>query len=109
MLSGYFGDPNGKRDWIETALKHTAGRRRDAALLLGWLLLAFGGVLAIVQAKPSASYLGDHYLLGFALALGAAFCYALVVLLNLLVAIMGDTWQRVKESADEEWKFLMVC
>lgn len=46
----------------------------------GWLLLAFGGVLAIVQAKPSASYLGDHYLLGFALALGAAFCYALVVL-----------------------------
>ena len=31
-----------------------------------------------------------------------------MVLLNLLIAIMGDTWQRVKDSADEEWKFLLV-
>ena len=31
-----------------------------------------------------------------------------MVLINLLVAIMGDTWQLVKESADEEWKFLLV-
>ena len=31
-----------------------------------------------------------------------------VVLLNLLIAIMGDTWQRVKDTADEEWKFLLV-
>lgn len=36
------------------------------------------------------------------------FLLSQVVLLNLLVAIMGDTWQRVKESADEEWKFLLV-
>ena len=31
-----------------------------------------------------------------------------MVLLNLLIAIMGDTWQSVKESADEKWKFLLV-
>ena len=36
------------------------------------------------------------------------FLLSQVVLLNLLVAIMGDTWQRVKESADEEWKYLLV-
>ena len=36
------------------------------------------------------------------------FLLSQVVLLNLLVAIMGDTWQRVKDSADEEWKFLLV-
>ncbi|MCY1182658.1 DNA-binding transcriptional regulator NtrC [compost metagenome] len=28
--------PSFERIMIETALKHTAGRRRDAALLLGW-------------------------------------------------------------------------
>ena len=28
--------PAFERIMIETALKHTAGRRRDAALLLGW-------------------------------------------------------------------------
>ena len=36
------------------------------------------------------------------------FMLSQVVLLNLLIAIMGDTWQRVKDSADEEWKFLLV-
>ena len=29
--------PAFERIMIETALKHTAGRRRDAALLLGWV------------------------------------------------------------------------
>ena len=31
-----------------------------------------------------------------------------VVLLNLLVAIMGETWEKIKENADDEWKLLMV-
>ena len=30
------------------------------------------------------------------------------LLLNLLVAIMGDTWQDVKDQADVEWKFVTV-
>ena len=36
------------------------------------------------------------------------FMVSQVVLVNLLVAIMGDTWSSVKESADVEWRFLFV-
>jgi len=42
------------------------------------------------------------------LAMWLYFLISQVVLLNLLVAIMGDTWQRVKDSADVEWKYLLV-
>lgn len=48
---------------------------------LGWLMLAFGGMLLIVQARPEAGYLGRDYLSGILLALGAAFCYALAAIL----------------------------
>lgn len=44
---------------------------------IGWLALAFAGMLLIVQAKPGASYTGTDYLSGILLALGAAFFYAL--------------------------------
>ena len=37
------------------------------------------------------------------------FLVAQVVLLNLLIAMMSDTWSSVKEHADEEWKFLSVA
>ncbi|MES2610503.1 MAG: DMT family transporter [Pseudomonadota bacterium] len=43
---------------------------------LGWLALAFGGMLLIVQARPGASYAGSNYALGIAMALGAAFFWA---------------------------------
>jgi len=36
------------------------------------------------------------------------FMLSQVVLVNLLVAIMGDTYQAVKDKADEEWKHLMM-
>jgi drug/metabolite transporter (DMT)-like permease len=44
---------------------------------LGWLALAFGGMVLIVQAKPGAVVAGGDYATGIALALGAAFFYAL--------------------------------
>lgn len=44
---------------------------------IGWLALAFAGMLLIIQAKPGASYIGTDYLSGILLALGAAFFYAL--------------------------------
>ncbi|KRD18393.1 multidrug DMT transporter permease [Acidovorax sp. Root267] len=44
---------------------------------LGWLALAFGGMLLIVQARPGASQGGTHYALGIAMALGAAFFWAI--------------------------------
>ena len=47
---------------------------------LGWLLLAFCGMLLIVQTQPTAGARHGNYLLGIALALGAAFCYALAAL-----------------------------
>ncbi len=43
---------------------------------LGWLALAFGGMLLIVQARPVASDAGSNYALGIAMALGAAFFWA---------------------------------
>jgi drug/metabolite transporter (DMT)-like permease len=47
------------------------------ATKLLWLGLCFGGALLIVQARPSADYVGAGYLVGIAMAFGAAFCYAL--------------------------------
>lgn len=44
---------------------------------LAWLALAFGGMVLIVQAKPGGGMGGDGYAAGVALALGAAFFYAL--------------------------------
>jgi drug/metabolite transporter (DMT)-like permease len=50
---------------------------RITAAKIGWLLVAFAGVLAIVVFKPSAAYLtGDDYLLGIGMALLAAFGWA---------------------------------
>ncbi|MEE1920458.1 DMT family transporter [Pseudomonas sp. 148P] len=60
-----------------------------AALFLGekitvpklfWLGVSFAGMLAIVSAHGSQGESGDAYLLGIALALGAAFLYALAAL-----------------------------
>jgi len=46
---------------------------------MGWLALAFAGMLLLVLAKPQTSGQGD-YLQGIALALGAAFFYALAAM-----------------------------
>lgn len=43
---------------------------------IGWLATAFVGMLLIVQAKPGAGAPGSHYALGIAMALGAAFFWA---------------------------------
>ncbi len=45
-----------------------------------WLGTAFIGMLLIVQAKPSAGYLGSEHLVGILMALGAAFFYALAAI-----------------------------
>ena len=63
-----------------------------------------------MRMRPLSLMLWVYFLLSQVHATGCM-CHVhvhQVVLLNLLVAIMGDTWQRVKESADEEWKFLLV-
>ncbi|MEG1039760.1 MAG: DMT family transporter [Pseudomonas sp.] len=61
-----------------------------AALFLGekitvqklfWLALSFAGMLAIVSAHGSHNGSGTDYLLGIALALGAAFLYAVAALI----------------------------
>ncbi|MEO9526824.1 DMT family transporter [Roseibium sp.] len=50
---------------------------------LGWLAVAFAGVLLIVLSRPGgADYAGSHYALGIALALGAAFFWAVAALLT---------------------------
>jgi drug/metabolite transporter (DMT)-like permease len=47
----------------------------------GWLILAFAGMLAITQSHNAPAYGGHDYLGGIALALGAAFLYAVAALL----------------------------
>ncbi|MCM2472549.1 DMT family transporter [Rhizobium sp. CG5] len=47
---------------------------------LFWLLLAFAGMIAIVQAKPAGASSVESYAFGIALSLGAAFFYALAAL-----------------------------
>ena len=51
---------------------------RLTAAKFGWLLLAFVGMLMITQATPDSA--GANYLGGVALALGAAFLYAIAAL-----------------------------
>lgn len=46
-----------------------------------WLILAFAGMLAITQSNDTASYSGGSYLAGIALALGAAFLYAVAAVM----------------------------
>jgi drug/metabolite transporter (DMT)-like permease len=48
---------------------------------LAWLSVAFVGMLAIVTAHGSQQNTGDDYLMGVALALGAAFLYAIAALI----------------------------
>jgi drug/metabolite transporter (DMT)-like permease len=54
---------------------------RLTAAKLTWLAVAFIGVLLIVQVGPAASA-GTDYLAGIALALGAAFAYAVAALIT---------------------------
>ncbi|PRD42852.1 EamA family transporter [Phyllobacterium phragmitis] len=55
-------------------------RERITVTKLFWLAVAFTGMIAIVQAKPSDGFTGADYLTGIAMALGAAFFYALAAL-----------------------------
>ncbi|RZL05989.1 MAG: EamA family transporter, partial [Rubrivivax sp.] len=43
---------------------------------LAWVALAFAGMVLIVQARPSAGYVGGNFGLGVAMALGAAALWA---------------------------------
>lgn len=47
---------------------------------LFWLVMAFLGMILIVQSKPGGSGAGGDYLTGIALALGAAFFYAVAAI-----------------------------
>ncbi len=49
---------------------------------LFWLVLSFGGVLLIVQARPPAQAGGSDYLMGIVMALGAAFFYAVTAFIT---------------------------
>ena len=56
-------------------------RERIAADKLVWLATGFLGMLVIVNARADAGYASGSYLAGVALALGAAFLYAIAALI----------------------------
>lgn len=81
---------------------------------LGWLLLAFSGVLLIVRVGPDSASLDSGYLVGILLALGAAFFYALAALfakklngtpphLIALIHVIVGTVALLPVAASAEW------
>ncbi len=55
---------------------------RITSTKLMWLCTAFVGMLLVVQTKPGAAYVGTDYLMGIALALGAACFWATAALIT---------------------------
>ncbi|MCV9962341.1 DMT family transporter [Pararhizobium sp. BT-229] len=55
-------------------------KEKITATKLAWLGVAFAGMVAIVEAKPAGDFTGSDYLTGIAMALAAAFFYALAAL-----------------------------
>ena len=49
---------------------------------LAWLVIAFIGMLLIVQAKPDAGYVGTNYAGGILMALAAAFFWAVAAIIT---------------------------
>jgi drug/metabolite transporter (DMT)-like permease len=54
---------------------------RLTAAKFTWLCIAFTGMLMIVMAKPDTGNIGTDYLTGIAMALGAAFFYAVAAII----------------------------
>jgi drug/metabolite transporter (DMT)-like permease len=50
---------------------------------MAWLVIAFVGMILIVQGKPGGDNGGSDYLTGVLMSFGAAFCYALVAILTM--------------------------
>lgn len=57
-------------------------RERITVATLGWLALAFAGTLIIIQSRADATAAGSNYGLGILMAFGAAFFYAVTVILT---------------------------
>jgi len=53
---------------------------RLTAMKLGWLCIAFAGVVLVAQAKHGGGGDGTAYFTGVLMALGAAFCYAVAAI-----------------------------
>lgn len=62
--------------FILVAIGTLVFRERLTTSKVGWLLVAFAGMAVIVMSKPQSDAAGSAYLLGVAMALGAAMLYA---------------------------------
>ncbi|RON19224.1 DMT family transporter [Pseudomonas frederiksbergensis] len=99
---------------------------RLSAAKVGWLLLAFAGLMLIVSAKGSGQAAGADYLLGICLALASAFFYAvaaaitkrlkdlpaqLIVLIQMVVGVLVLApfvdFSRV-DTVEGAWTYLII-
>ena len=99
---------------------------RLSAAKVGWLLLAFAGLMLIVSAKGSGRATGADYLLGVCLALASAFFYAvaaaitkhlkdlpahLIVLIQMVVGVLVLApfvdFSRV-DTVEGAWTYLII-
>ena len=76
-----------------------------AAFAYSAFFLPFWGIFGETLDYEATEMAGEP----LGLLLWLYFLLSQVVLLNLLIAVMSDTWGSVKEHADEEWKFLSVA
>ena len=99
---------------------------RLSAVKVGWLLLAFAGLMLIVSAKGSGQSTATDYLLGVCLALASAFFYAvaaaitkrlkdlpahLIVLIQMVVGVLVLApfvdFSRV-DTVEGAWTYLII-
>ena len=99
---------------------------RLSAAKVGWLMLAFAGLMLIVSAKGSGQATGAYYVLGVCLALASAFFYAvaaaitkrlkdlpahLIVLIQMVVGVLVLApfvdFSRV-DTAEGAWTYLII-
>ncbi|MFJ2982380.1 MULTISPECIES: DMT family transporter [unclassified Pseudomonas] len=93
---------------------------------VGWLLLAFAGLVLIVSAKRSGQAVGSDYVAGICLALASAFFYAvaaaitkrlktvpahLIVLIQMIVGVLAlapfvDV--AAQDMASDAWTYLII-
>ncbi|MBI6910345.1 DMT family transporter [Pseudomonas sp. SIMBA_059] len=99
---------------------------RLSAAKVGWLLVAFAGLMLIVSAKSSGQATGANYVLGVCLALASAFFYAvaaaitkrlkdlpahLIVLIQMVVGVLVLApfvdFSRV-DTVEGAWTYLII-
>ncbi|XP_071964995.1 uncharacterized protein [Antedon mediterranea] len=92
---------------VYTDQKSEYGSVSDARNLLDILEILFFAVFGLVEpdSLPPVTRNPDFTLTLTKIVFGTYLIVTLIVLINLLIAMMSDTYQRIQAQSDTEWKF----